>query len=464
MKTNTKTFTSHLFLFIGILSSLLILTLTIVNNGSANDDHLEVSKIIYESNSLPSPRDCWSCYHPKLYHISVAKVWHLLDIHQVKQRIIAAQLINGIAGLLTIFYFFLYIRKQSFPGHVKCIAFALFALNPRLISTFAQPSNDAFIIAIGTFILYYLDLFLRTNKFQYFVLVTICSILAVLAKTSGFIFALAILLVLLTQILIDNKRQPRKKWLLYFLGYGIAFFVGVLCTGEYYKTYKKYDTLVVYNTPIGEIPHFYKESTFRRPGVKSIYGGYFTFRIIDMIQHPIVNNNADEYQLHRTSVWSQLYGRTHFLYFDDWPPGKWRKVKPWIYTVGSISLALALIPTLFLCIGFLIDMKVYIQLIKEKNLGLLQTNFSWIFHTFFIGFVSFIVLFTLKGRDYSFMKIIYLFPVLLTLVVPLLHGTNKVSQLIKNQLWLQVILSLILLTLLSLYVTTLINLIVVLTS
>lgn len=203
--------------------------------------------------------------------------------------------------------------------------------------------------------------------------------------------------------------------------------------GEYYSNYKNYGKLFVYNTPLGLLPHFYKDTTFICPVVQSIIGGYFTFRIIDMIENQIITNSKTSYPINRTSVWSQLYGRTNFLYFNDWPAGIWQKTDPTILAVGRVALVLALLPTLLFLLGLNKDMKIWgIAFIKNKY-EFLKKDDGWIFHVFFIGFISFIILFTLKGRDFSFMKIIYLFPGLLAITIPLLKGFELAHNFIRNK-------------------------------
>ena len=40
------------------------------------------------------------------------------------------------------------------------------------------------------------------------------------------------------------------------------------------------------------------------------------------------NYDASGYPLHQTSLWSQLYGRLHFVHFDRWPQGcEWLRAR-----------------------------------------------------------------------------------------------------------------------------------------
>src|SRR3989442_15182227 len=56
------------------------------------------------------------------------------------------------------------------------------------------------------------------------------------------------------------------------------------------------------------------------------------------------------FRSHRTSLWSQLYGRAHFSHFAQHPPS-WRNTSPLVVTVGRLIFVLALLPTAFLLAG-----------------------------------------------------------------------------------------------------------------
>src|SRR4030042_3829741 len=75
-------------------------------NIDANDDHLEVIKIIYKQNIIPTESDCFECYHPKLYHYLTAEFWKILKIEDPRIQIWAAIMINCLAGIFTLVIIF----------------------------------------------------------------------------------------------------------------------------------------------------------------------------------------------------------------------------------------------------------------------------------------------------------------------------------------------------------------------
>ena len=403
------------------------LGLAIVNNGRANDNHLEVSTKILNEGKLPEPKDCWQCYHPKLYHYTVAQLWKVFRIETKKSRYILAQMLNALAGIITIFLFWLFLKERPISGRVRLLLISLIALNPRLIAINAQASNDSFMILFATITLYSLYRYICTFSVKYYLLLLIFTCLAGLTKGNALVIIIGICVVFTIKIIgTGNFHFSITKGCLgaaiIFVLF-VPFFVGYF--GQYYGNYKKYGEPIGFNTPLNKKLHFIKETSFRRPGVKSILGGYFTFRLFDMIRMPRITNSEDTYPKHRTSVWSQLYGRTHFLYFDYWPPGIWRSNNPIMMNAGRAALILALFPSVLFLFGTFNELKIWFIALKEKNYDFITYSNEWIFHVFIVGFTAFIILFTAFGQDFSFMKIIYVFPGLLAALIPFSKGLEQ---------------------------------------
>ncbi len=442
------------------------IALAVVNNGYANDDHLKVSKLILETGKIPQPKDCWECNQQKFYHFTVAKLWSVLKLDTDRERFRLAQLINAIAGIFTIFICWSFIKRQPFSESVRLLCFSLVALNPGLIVINAQASNDSFVILFGTVILYSLYKFVSKPTVKEFLIVLVFSILAGVTKTNSLVLIIGVITVLIIKI----ASSGNYKFSLYKGGYLGSLIIYLLVIipivgyfGEYYSYYKKYGKPIVITVPMGEIPHLYKKTNFFRPGVQSIIGGYFTFRIVDMVKHPVITNDKYSYPLHRTSVWSQLYGRVNFIYFDDWPPGPWQSSDPGMLAVGRVALILALVPSLFFLIGLFIEFGVWSALFLRRNIAFLKNCNHWIYHIFIVGYLIFIILFTAIGRDFSYMKMIYIFPGILAVLNPLLKGCDYAYRhILTNRIPLQLF-HIIIVTLLVSYLIPIVDLITKLT-
>jgi hypothetical protein len=243
-------------------------------------------------------------------------------------------------------------------------------------------------------------------------------------------------LIFLTRIVLNKNYNLElgKGYLGVLLIYILVSIPSIGYFGEYFSNIQKYDKLVVYNTRTGDLPHFYKKTNFNRPGVQSVLEGYFTFRIFDLIEHPITSNEDNVFPLHRTSVWSQLYGRANFIYFDDWPISVWQSRDERIMNVGRAAFVLGLLPVLVFLIGLFAEIKRYLKRLLHREIDFLKLEMDWIYLVFLIGYVSFIILFTALGRDFSFMKIIYIFPGILVFCIPFVKGSEILFEFFKNNL------------------------------
>ncbi len=460
IKKCTSSFRIYLYLIFTISVSLRVV-LAIVNKGYANDDHLKVSTLIVDKGKIPGPYDCWECNQQKFYHFIVAKLWIFLKLNVDKERFILAQLINAIAGIFTILICWLFIKKQHFSEINKLYCFSLVALNPGFIAINAQASNDSFVILFGTIVIYSLYKLMNKPTIKYFLILLTSSILAGITKTNSLVLIVCVICVLMIKIAINRnfKFSLNIGYLGGLIIYLTAIFIIVGYFGEYFSNYKKYGKPLVYTVPIGEMPNLFKKTNFFRPGVQSIIGGYFTFRIVDMVKHPIITSDKYSYPFHRTSVWSQLYGRANFIYFDDWPPGPWQCRDPKMLIVGRITLFLALFPLLIFLFGLFIDFRIWSALFLMGNADFLKDNNEWIFHIFILGYLVFIILFTAIGRDYSYMKMIYIFPGVLAILIPLLKGGDYVYRhILKNRI-IFILFHAIIFVLLISYLVPIINLI-----
>ena len=70
---------------------------------------------------------------------------------------------------------------------------------------------------------------------------------------------------------------------------------------------------VVTNQPASPLPHLIEKTNPTRPGLTSVVDGLLTFRYVDLLRHPRNTQGRRVYPRHRTSVWTQVYARTHSI-------------------------------------------------------------------------------------------------------------------------------------------------------
>jgi hypothetical protein len=397
-------------------------------NFEANDPHWQVSEIIMKEGRLPDKDECFECFQPKLYHGFVAQIWkNYFPSSDLNDRIKIAQWINACAGILTILIVWMFLRRLSVGNAAKLTAFSLIALNPCLIAINAQATNDSFAILFGTAALYCLYLFFVSAKRRYFWGLAVFAIFTALSKGTGLVLCVGIIAAFAIKCISSSGRpsSPPKNFLSYLLIFMTLFFTVVPFAGEYYQRYRRHGSPFVTNKVIEPPPHLFKETYILRPGTTSIAGTFFTFRLADLLKHPFVTNDFPISSPHRTSLWSQLYGRTHFVFFDQWPP-MWYSVHPTILNLGRLAFLLALLPTVVLVLQLLRNTVGHVRALLERRGKRFSQRHDWIFDLVLWLNLVFIVYLNYLYRDFSWMKSIYIFPALLCAAYLLAKGFDTV--------------------------------------
>lgn len=392
-------------------------------NRSANDNHIDVISIIINEDRLPERNDCWSCYQPKFYYLVNVIIDKTFGVTTPDHWILISQLINVIVAS-----FALYCLGDFIYTHVRNakLTYALWALvlfNPCLIGITIQGTNDTFVISFGILAYYYYFLFVQERNRKYFFYTLAFILMAIASKASGWIIAGTVVIHFIYLMILGYWKLNELKWNVVICALS---FVTMIYMGGYWTNWTKYksDSLSTW----GKAPSakfFEKDTLVERPGALSLWDAFFTFRYIDMLSQPYINNEPDGYPLHRTSHWSQLYGRTFFAHFDQWPPD-WQSQHRNIVFTGRVLLALSIIPLIVFLWGIFLSIKSFFNELKSKNISP-STLFESISLIGVIAFFAASVKYTMDYRDFSAMKSIYIFPALLLFVFFLIRGVNQIK-------------------------------------
>lgn len=423
-------------------------------NSQSNDDHFEVISIIMSEKRIPRYEDCRECFQPKLYHLSAALILKIFPFGSFPIQIRIAQFINVIAGGITLYFAYLFLVGLPFSNKLKAICFSLVSLNPKLIGINAQATNDSFVILFSTACLFFMFQNFYYGGINSFFNMVISAILAGLSKGNGLVLFPTILGIYLCSILfkVKNVEVSRTYQLLLLM---IFLFLYLLCVpyfGQYYEKYIKFGDPFIINQEKNPSPHFLKKTYVNRPGVTSILDSYLTFRIFSLLKTPSIPLDNDKYPLHRTSLWSQLYGRAHFVHFDMWPPG-WQTSSKLVQSIGRCIFLLALIPSLFMVVG---AMKTIISVIRDVYIKFrykkkFKFNAKWIYIIVIISYMLFIIAYSVQYRDFSSMKVIFIFPGILAFLYILIDGMDFFYQQFSNRKKLLYCLDKLVISLLVLY-------------
>ena len=411
---NPQRRTHFLILLIFLISAGLRLGLVCFNRES-NDDHFTVIQLILKTNRLPEKTDCWECYQPKLFHFTSAEFLRLTGLEHTNpsSMILAVELVNYTAGLITILVIGLFLyRLPGKNGLLKVLAFGLVALNPDLIGINSQATNDTFAILFSTLALFFTYAFLQKKRPITFMLILLFTVLGISSKTNVWITAIAILLALIIQACLDKINRARMLLVAGLFGL-VTLAVSILNPlNQYISNYREYGSPILLNINKQPLPQFFEQTSAGRPGILSIQDGIFTFKFIDLLDHPRIENGI-VYPASRTSLWTQLYGRANSVHFDNWP-ASWYTSGDQGFTLSRAIYILALLPTLLLLMGAAMETFLALKSIIKRDPGLAAATHFGLTALTFIGFMLFIILYALEYRDFSVMKAIFLYPAMIT--------------------------------------------------
>jgi len=401
---------------LAVLALAIILRLIgVVANNEANDPHLEVSQIMAYEHRMPAATEVWESFQPKLYHATVAAFLMVLPrkLPEVLQMRVA-QAVSGAAGIATLFLLLGFLCGLPLAARTQQLAFALVALNPKMIATSIQATNDAFVILFATLALTAGFRFFKAYERRDFAWMTAGVLLACISKGSGLPLVIAVLCTFAAALL--RPTISRRRIFGYAAALVLAFIVFVPVAGEYWARYQQTGN-AFWSSQAPSPPPRFLEETFvkpKRPGITSVVGGYFTFRLVDLLEEPLVTNGLDVYPPHRTSLWSFAYGSAHSNHYDNYPP-TWALGNAGVLWLLRTIFIVALVPTALLVIG---TARGVLRTAADLFSGAPPSDWSArvLLAVVTSGYVAFLMLYSYQYRDFGTMKPIFIYPVMAPLM------------------------------------------------
>lgn len=389
-----------------------------VINPQANDDHLAVARMIRDAGWLPPASSaCMECSHAKLYHYVLAVAFELTRGDAARRM--AGNLLNFAAGTALLAMLYVFARNGRYSMPVRLLALAFVSFNAALVGIFSQATNDGFCILFSSLAIFYLDRFFATLALRQVVAATVFVMLAALSKSSGWaIFATGAGILCATLLAADPSVRKR-----YALATGV-FILGFLFVVPFVNPYGH--NLASAHTPFVNDAFDAPLMKLEEPDLPAdwVVQDFFTFRIFDLLRVPYID--FGDAPLHRSSLWSQLYGRTFFLRFDR---GIWRNTDPRLLSVGRLCFVLGLLPLVALLVGTADLLRSTVRGVSARGLRWFAAQHDWQYLVYVGVFVAALIALVINYHRtmmlFSWMKAIYLLPVILPLFKLLLDGIER---------------------------------------
>jgi hypothetical protein len=382
-------------------------------NLEANDPHIEVSQIMAFEHRVPADGETWEAFQPKLYHAAVAAVIAVLPPGAGQWHMLAAQWVSCLAGVATLWLVLSLLNELPLSQQSRTLTFALVAFNPKMIAISIQATNDAFVVLFGTLALVGGWRYLRAARWRDWLMTTAGVLLVCVSKANGIPVALAVAVLWLFALL--PAGAPRGRILAGGMLALAAFAAFVPIAGGFWERFRATGSAVYIPMDPAFPLHFSDPTLSRRPGIISVVDSYLTFRLPDLLTHPVVSNAADDYAANRTSLWSFAYASALTHHYDNYPPS-WQADTPTVrMLLRGIYLA-GLLPVLVLVMGYVASMRNSLAGLFRWRLGppwgpdaLLAAAGS--------ASLAFLVAYTWQYRDFGCMKPIFCYPAIAAIAV-----------------------------------------------
>lgn len=428
MKQTSSAKYTTIFLLLLALALSLRLGMALVNL-EANDDHMQVVRMILETRQFPVMGECRECFHPKLFYMSVVSLLQIFQVIDVKQQIVFAQLLNFLASSITLFIIARFIQEYPSGNEpLKLSVFALVALNPKFIAVNSQASNDTFAILFTTLALFFAYRFFKKPDLRTFGILVLFILLAVSTKVTGWIAFVAIFLGFLLNLWTQEENFHRR------LAYAITLPIVILLIttlnplSQFVTNTQKFGSPIANTSKRMPLPNIFVEVAhykdfYFRPGIVSIQDGFFTFKLIDLLKYPLTTNGEYKYPPQRTSFWTMLYADTFSLHFQNWPES-WQTKGEENFNISRGIFIIALLPALILIIGFLLELIVFFKALFKRDRNKIRAAGNALFLLTAGGYIAFLMLTAVLYRDFAYIKLVYILPGLLAFTWLFLRGAD----------------------------------------
>ena len=387
-------------------------------NEQCNDDHITAVLLWDQTGVLPEARDCWECFQPPLFY-SIIKTLNTVYLAQTwVEYFYLVQFFNFFISIGLVWLILRFIENLLLPKWLSISSMLFWTLNPELVSAGALATNDLLLIFLSSITILLFYRYWKKDSWKLELAIAVFLILLGITKGNGLVFSIAFPCI----VLFKNIRD--RDWKIAKIGRQLATYAFVLTAiatvGRYYEKYEKYNNPFLTNVdPPYELASWDKEGEMIfRKGVATIKSAYFNYPLMSLLETPYNKNGTENDQAHRQNLWTQFVGQFSHYVFERFPD-KWSSWNNDQYNFARVNFVLhtALLVFIFIPLFFLLkDPKGILKHSQFVNVLLLSF------------FLAFVIKYTYDFRDFSFMKVLFMFPILLPIIELYSFAFTQVKQ------------------------------------
>lgn len=375
-------------------------------NKECNDDHMTPVLLWQQNGEFPETHDCWECFQPPFFYWTIKTFAAPFRVSTWQGMYTVIQMFNFffVAGIL--WFLLRLIESLNLSKWLSISSMLFWGMNPELISIGTLATNDTVTIFFGFIISYLFIRHWRSPILKFEIPLVILIAFLGITKGNALVFGIALAALFGLEFLRDRKWNfkviGRQSFWMVFL----FFFVGYF--GNFFEKQEKLGYAFTINQDKQNPPNIFEEDTlyWGRKGVTSVYNSFFKLRLGSLLKTPYNVNDGDDYPMHRTSFWGQMYGQFSNYTFERYP-ATWVSKDNDNYNFTRANYILHL--PLFLLLLYGLALGLFRQIKRPFNKEIVHLLLIFAF-TFFVARYSYIY------RDFSNMKVIFLFPVLLSII------------------------------------------------
>lgn len=374
-------------------------------NKESNDDHISTVQLWQQNGAYPDARDCWECFQPPLFYSIVKPICTLTKSTTKEDIFIVIQAVNLVLSLAVLGLIMWFINTLKLNKLLTVALVVFWGLNPELVSIGALATNDLLAILLGIlFTIQTLRYFVHETVSNEIILCVLLLLLGI-TKGNGLIFLGILPILVFVKMVWTKTLSPIKlarKIILWL--FTVVTIAGL---GNYVEKYEQFN-----NPFITNVDPPYEKATWDTPGemefrkgVNTLKQAYFAFPLASLLEQPYNENGYQTYPEHRTNLWTQFLGQFSNHLFER-HPGSWLSYNNDMYNFSRVNFITHILLFLAIVIG------IFMTFIKNKSL-----TFSTVAHLIIVLIsLAFIIKYSAQYRDFSFMKVVFMFPAYLSLI------------------------------------------------